>query len=114
MESARKFRSAEKARGQDTGWRSLIAKVLIADVQPMMRDSVRAAIRKVPGVSLQAEVADGRDVPEAVSRHKIHLVIVGWSIDGGCSFQALEDLKRHHPQIRVIVFSAYPLIEYGL
>ena len=80
-------------------------KVLIVDDQQCVRQLVSEELSS-EGYSV-ATVSDAKTARESVRLFRPDLVVLDLYLDGSEGFQLFEHLKRRHPELSIIIFSAY-------
>ena len=81
-------------------------KVLIADDHALMRDGVRLVLNDADGISVVGEARTGTDVVPMVTRTNPDVVLLDMRMPGMDGLACLDALQKHHPNVKVIVFSA--------
>ena len=81
-------------------------KVLIADDHALMRDGVRLVLDDADGISVVGEARTGTDVVPMVMRTNPDVVLLDLRMPGMDGFAVLDALKKQHPHVKVVVFSA--------
>ncbi len=81
-------------------------KLLIADDHALMRDGVRLVLNDADGISVVGEAKTGTDVVPLVTRTNPDVVLLDLRMPGMDGFAVLDALRKHHPHVKVVVFSA--------
>jgi DNA-binding NarL/FixJ family response regulator len=86
-------------------------KILIVDDHPLVRDAMSRIVVELAGTVEVLEAADcasglelARDVPDAAD---VDLVLLDLNLPGMRGFEALEQFRREHPALPVVVVSMY-------
>lgn len=80
-------------------------KVLVVDDHELVRESIRLALSCDPSMEVVGEATDGRDLADAVGRTKPAIVLLDLRMPSTDGLSALEQLRRDHPDVRVIVLT---------
>ncbi|MGO4791078.1 response regulator [Paenibacillus sp. 2KB_20] len=89
-------------------------KMLIVDDEPVICQGLHYTIDWADyGVEVVAEAYDGNEALQVVQEHGIDLVLTDIRMEGMDGLQLAKELKRCHPQVRVIMISGYEEFEYA-
>src|SRR2546421_8116158 len=91
-----------------------MASLLILDDQPVVVWGLRQMLKQIPGMVVEGEMADGRQLLDAVSRKKIDLVILEVWLRQHSTLDVLKELKRRSPGTRALIFTSRAEKEYGM
>ena len=83
------------------------AKVLIVDDQPRARQSLKALLATWPVIDETQEAANGQEAIQCIEQAQPDLVLMDARMPVMDGLQATRHIKRHWPQIKVIVLSMY-------
>jgi DNA-binding NarL/FixJ family response regulator len=86
--------------------RSLIRAVVVDD-HPAMRAGISAVLAEAPDIEASGEAASAGDLWPLVQRTAPDVVVMDWHLPGDDGLVLCHRLKRLHPGIRVVLFSAY-------
>ena len=89
-------------------------RVLIADDHALVRGGIRALAEKIEGVVVVAEAGKGNEALELVNELKPDLMLLDLTMPDGGGFDVLAHLKKHFPEIRVIVLTVHEAGEYAI
>ena len=81
-------------------------KVLIADDHRLMLDGIRRALEDDGGFDIVAETMNGTQVLQLVSRTKPDLVLLDVRMPNMDGLACLDEIRRRHPEIKVVMLSA--------
>jgi len=81
-------------------------RIVLADSQPMVRAGVRRLCEAIPNVEVIAETDDGQQLLELVAQHQPDLAITELTLQTLNGLDALQQIRRHYPQVTVMVISA--------
>ena len=91
-----------------------MASLLILDDQPVVVLGLRQVLKQIPGLVVEGDMADGRQLLEAVSKKTIHLVILDIWLRGHSTLEVLKELKARSPATGALVFMSRPEKEFGM
>jgi DNA-binding NarL/FixJ family response regulator len=89
-------------------------RVILADDHRLVRAGLRSLLGELPEVEVVAEAGDGREVLALVPQHRPHIVLMDITMPGMNGLEAATQLKKHHPEVKVIVLSMHASEEYVL
>jgi DNA-binding NarL/FixJ family response regulator len=87
-------------------------RVLLADDHALVRAGLCALLRKLPGIEVVAEAADGREALELVKVHQPDLVLMDISMAGVSGLDAAVRIAKEFPNVRVLMLSAHANEDY--
>lgn len=82
-------------------------KVLIVDDHPVFRDGLRNVLNTADGLVVVGEAQDGAEALQAVQTFQPDVVIMDINIPVLNGMQATREIKNSHPDIKVIMLTAY-------
>lgn len=88
------------------------ARLVLADDHALVRQGFRALLEKIEGVTVVAEVGDGKDAVNAAITHEADIVMMDIKMPGLNGLEALIRLRKESPRVRVIMLSMYAGDEY--
>lgn len=80
--------------------------VVLADPHTLMRTGLRRLVEELPGLRVCAEASDGQQLLSLVGQHHPDVVITEIALAGISGQEVIAQLKRHYPQVRVLVLAA--------
>ncbi len=89
-------------------------RVLIADDHALVRGGIRALVEKIEGIVVVGEAGKGSEALELVNELKPNLMLLDLTMPDGGGFDVLEHVKKHLPEIRVIVLTVHEAGEYAI
>ena len=89
-------------------------RVLIADDHALVRAGIRALVEKIEGVVVVGEAGKGSEALELISELNPNLMLLDLTMPDGGGFEVLAHLKKHFPEIRVIVLTVHEAGEYAI
>lgn len=96
-------------------------KVYIADEHAILRDGLKRIIAEHEKFHICGDSGDGRTALEDIDRLKPHLVVMGIALPTMTGFDVVRQLKKYHPNIKIIILThhdsaeqANKLLKYGV
>jgi DNA-binding NarL/FixJ family response regulator len=83
-------------------------RILVSDPTPLCREALRSLILSEPGLTLIAACSTAIETLSVLETRSADLVIVELSDTDGCGLGLIQDLRVHHPRIRILVLSSHP------
>lgn len=87
-------------------------RVILADDHTILRDGVRALLANEPDIDVVGEASDGYEVLEQASRLAPDVVVMDMVMPRMDGLAATREVKRRHPEIRILILSMYDDDEY--
>jgi DNA-binding NarL/FixJ family response regulator len=87
-------------------------RILIVDDHTMFRAGVRALLTQDSGIDVVGESANGRDAVRAVGQLAPHLVLMDLTMPGMNGTEAMTEIKRRYPDVRVLVLTLHKTEDY--
>jgi CheY-like chemotaxis protein len=85
--------------------RLVVARVVIADDQPIFRDGLRGTLNSEADTEVVAEAATGEEAVEAATAHQPDVVVMDLHMPGLNGIEATRHIVHHSPHIGVLVFT---------
>jgi DNA-binding NarL/FixJ family response regulator len=82
-------------------------KVLLADDHKLMLEGVRRALSEVEDIEVVGEASLGTQVLPLVNRTSPDVVLLDLQMPGMGGLQCLEQIAQRHPNVKVVVLSAF-------
>jgi DNA-binding NarL/FixJ family response regulator len=82
-------------------------RILIVDDHALLRAGLRALLSQDPGIEIVGEAADGREAVRAVGQLAPHLVLMDLSMPEMSGMEAITEIKRRYPEVRVLVLTLH-------
>lgn len=89
-------------------------KILIADDHAIVRHGLKQLVDAEPGMVTAGEAQNGNEVIEIMRRTPVDVVLLDITMPGRNGLETLKELKRHHPEVAVIVLSMHPKDQYAV
>jgi DNA-binding NarL/FixJ family response regulator len=90
----------------------LKARILLADDHAVVRRGLRLVLDAQPDLEVVAEVGDGAQAVERALHHDIDLAIVDISMPRMTGLQAVRELHRRRPGLRLLILSMHENEQY--
>ena len=82
-------------------------RILVADDHPVVRDGLVAVLSTQPDFAVVGEAGSGAEVVQKAADLRPDLVLLDLEMPGMDGVEALQQMKTHNPNVRVIVFTAF-------
>lgn len=83
-------------------------RLLIADDHPIVREGLRRIAAEHPGISVVAEAASADEALKRISDTAVDVMLLDVSMPGPSFIEVLQEVRRDHSSIRVLVLSVHP------
>ena len=87
-------------------------RILIVDDHTLFRAGLRALLAREPDIEIVGEAADGREAVRAVGQLAPHLVLMDLTMPRMNGMEAITEIKRHYPDVRVLVTTLHKAEDY--
>ncbi len=87
-------------------------RVLIVEDHTLLRAGLRALLAQDPETEIVGEADNGRDAVRMIDRLLPDLVLTDLSMPGMNGIEAIVDIKRRYPDIRILVLTIHKTDEY--
>ena len=87
-------------------------RILVADDHALVREGIIAILRLHGDLEVAAEAADGKEAIQKASKLKPDIVLMDIAMPGLGGLEATMEIKKSHPEIRILVLSQYDDKEY--
>jgi DNA-binding NarL/FixJ family response regulator len=82
-------------------------RVLLADDHAVVRKGIREFLEEDGGILVVAEAANGADAVRLVDEHRPAVAVLDVQMPGMNGIEATRQIKAAHPEIRVLILTAY-------
>ncbi|WP_435626663.1 response regulator [Candidatus Ferrigenium straubiae] len=86
-------------------------RILIIEDYPLLRIGIRTLLSREADIEVAGESDDSRDAALLVKVFAADLVLMDLPILGMSGMEAIADIKRHHPDTRVLVLTMHKAVE---
>jgi len=87
-------------------------RIVLADDHVMFREGIRKIIERIEDTVITGEVNDGLELLELLKQSCPDLVILDISMPNLRGLEAIREIKRHYPQVRVLVLTMHRKKEF--
>lgn len=87
-------------------------RILIADDHVILREGLRALLASEKDLEIVGQVGNGRDALRAVSTLNPEVILMDLSMPGTNGTEAIHNIKRRYPDIKIIVITVHKADEY--
>jgi DNA-binding NarL/FixJ family response regulator len=87
-------------------------RIFLADDHRILRDGLRNIICSEPDFEVSGESGDGREALEMIERDRPDIAIVDISMPGMTGIEVARQIKKFHPEIKVLILSRHDSEEY--
>jgi DNA-binding NarL/FixJ family response regulator len=87
-------------------------RILVADDHALVREGIVALLRRHDDVEVVAEAQDGKETVQKAAKLKPDLILLDIAMPGLGGLEATLEIKKTHPNIRILVLSQYDDKEY--
>lgn len=91
---------------------STISRILLAEDHTILREGLRALLAREPDLTVVAEARTGREAIIGAGEHKPNLIIMDLSMPNTNGTEAIKDVKRRYPEIKIIALTIHKADEY--
>lgn len=84
-----------------------MTRIILADDHQLFIEGVRSVLQEIPEVQIVATVNDGLALMEKVRGEKIDLVLLDLNMPRQDGLKCLQEIKREHPGVKVMVLTNY-------
>jgi DNA-binding NarL/FixJ family response regulator len=91
-----------------------MTRILIADDHEVLRRGLKAILAEAFPDLVAGEAADARQTLELAEKRHWDVVLLDINMPGRSGLEVLQDLKRLHPQLPVVVLSVFPEKDYAV
>ncbi len=88
------------------------SRVLLVEDHAILREGLRALLATEPDLNVTGEAANGREALLQATETKPNLVLMDLSMPGTNGTEAIQDIKKRHPGVKVLVLTVHKTEEY--
>ena len=91
-----------------------MTRILIADDHELLRRGLKGILTEAFPQLVTGEASDAQQTLAAMEKERWDIVLVDINMPGRSGLEALQDLKRLHPRVPVVILSAFPEKDYAI
>lgn len=89
-------------------------RIVIAEDHTILREGLKALLSMSPELEVVGEAEDGREAVRIASLLKPDLLLMDLSMPRMNGIEAIKEIKRQHPEIKILILTVYKTEEYVL
>ena len=89
-------------------------RIVIAEDHTILREGLKSLLSLNAELVVVGEAEDGREAVRIASELKPDLLLMDLSMPRMNGIEAIKEIKKQHPEIKIIVFTVYKTEEYVL
>ena len=89
-------------------------RIIIADDHPLVRSGLKSVLHTMPGLEVVAEAENGQQLLQLVAQHRPAVALIDLSMPQLNGLEALQQLSKQYPELRLIVLTMHEEPEYIL
>ena len=89
-------------------------RIVIAEDHTILREGLRALLSADPDLEVVGEAGDGRDAIRCVGKLNPDLILMDLSMPRMDGIPAIREIKKHHPETKIIALTVHKTEEYVL
>ena len=89
-------------------------KIVIAEDHTILREGLKALLSSITELEVIGEAEDGREAVRSASELKPDLMLMDLSMPRMNGIEAIKEIKKQHPEIKILVLTVYKTEEYVL
>lgn len=87
-------------------------RILIVEDHTLLRAGLRALLSQDPDIEIVGESDNGRDAMRSIGTLSPHLVLMDLTMPGTNGIEAIAEIKRRYPEVKVLVLTIHKTEEY--
>lgn len=87
-------------------------RILIAEDHTLMRVGLRALLAQETDFEIAGEASNGRDAMRLIPTFSPHVMLMDLTMPGSNGIEAIAEIKRRYPQIKILVLTLHKADEY--
>jgi two-component system invasion response regulator UvrY len=92
----------------------VVIRLFIADDHPVVRAGLRGIVESDPGLEVVGEATNGEDLLATIGRTPAEVLLLDVSMPGPGFLEVLQEVRRDHPRVAVLVLSVHPEDQYAV
>lgn len=89
-------------------------RVLVVDDHAVVREGLKRVITEAEGMTVGGEAADGAEALRLAEAEPWDAVVLDVTLPGRSGLEVLKDIKRHRPQLPVVILSVHAEDQYAV
>jgi DNA-binding NarL/FixJ family response regulator len=89
-------------------------RTLVADDHAIVRQGLKQILTDTPDIVVAGEAAHGEEVLDHLAKDPVDVVLLDITMPGRSGFEVLQDIRRRHKSLPVLILSAHPEELYGI
>src|SRR5688500_8357855 len=89
-------------------------RTLVADDHAIVRQGLKQILADTPDIVVSSEATHGEEVLDQLAEHPVDVVLLDITMPGRSGFEVLQDIRRRHKTLPVLILSAHPEELYGI
>ncbi len=87
-------------------------RLLLAEDHVIFRETVKQSLQEISGLEVVGEVSDGSELAAAIEKLSPQMVVLDIGLPHVSGLEAAQDIKRHHPDIKILILTMYKTREH--
>lgn len=87
-------------------------RILIVEDHTLLRAGLSALLSQDPDIEIAGELDNGRDAVRSIAALSPHLVLMDLTMPGCNGFEAIVEIKKRHPDVKILVLTLHRTDEY--
>ena len=87
-------------------------RILIVEDHTLLRAGLSALLSQDPDIEVAGELSNGRDAVRSIQALSPHLVLMDLTMPGFSGIEAIVEIKKRFPEVRVLVLTLHRTDEY--
>lgn len=89
-------------------------KTLVVDDHAIVRQGLKQILMETPDIVVAGEATHGEEALDKLACHPVDVVLLDITMPGRSGFEVLQDIRRRHKTLPVLILSAHPEEVYGV
>ncbi|MGD8305608.1 MAG: response regulator transcription factor [Ignavibacteria bacterium] len=86
--------------------------IVIVDDSELVRERVAKRVTEIPGINVTGEAGSSIEAMDILRSHQPNVMILDIKMPGESGIEVLRRVKEEYPQIKVIMLTNYPFLQY--
>ena len=92
----------------------MMIRTLVADDHAIVRQGLKQILTDTSDIVVSSEAAHGEEVLDQLAKQPVDVVLLDITMPGRSGFEVLQDIRRHHKTLPVLILSAHPEELYAI